>query len=871
MSSDEPQASTTAPHPTPDLPGQLGRYRVLRKLGQGGMGAVYLAHDDKLDRHVALKVLPPQSINDPDAVARFQREAKALAKLHHPGIVQAHDSGDADGQHFLIMEYVEGTDLKSLLREKGPIAPTAAADYVHQAALALQHAHEQGLVHRDLKPSNLLLTHDGYVKILDLGLARFLQDQISDTGLTREGVGMGTPDYAAPEQFRDAHHVDARADIYALGCTLYHLLTGRVPFPGSSLSEKCHAHEHQEPAPLEELCPQVPAGLALTVSRMMAKRPAERFQTAREVAEALMPHVAGSSPSFRAIRNTTSWSGSQLTVTDVQRDRRRGLLWAVAGAAVAAVLVTAVFGLLRWPHGSGGGAGALPGSGETGQDKAPAGEDSRPAVSSDPNVLTVSQDAKDGGTYRTIGAALEQVRPGMTVRVLDAKIYPEVLSLTQASRHARITLEAPHRATLAPGKAHCGLAIASVPGVTVRGFRLQSGPDTAFLIGITDRSPGVVLDDLELLANRNGVGITVEFVGAERDSPPVLVHGCVLRGFIKGIQVSGLSDAGKALSCGRVVVQNNEIKGCKFAVYVKGAVHDLRIVGNRIEGSITSGLVLRDAVRETRDILIANNTLFENFRGFTFFDDLGKADRGKRIALRNNLFLASTPDLVFLDSGGKGDEIQGDGDGAELLKVWQIDHNFREVDPNKRGKSWIPAGTNDVVQAQLSGLSRQLDSPDYLRPDRSSAMATEGAGKEDPSLPRYVGALPPQDVEPWDWQRTWRMPGDARLFTVSKDPQDKADYDTLGKALAAASPWTTIRVLDAATYTEALTLANAAQHEGVCLEATKGATLVMPPGAPSALSIRDVPHVRLAGLRIRDTGEDAGTGAMLPLIRVTDA
>src|SRR5262249_35758004 len=236
----------------------------------------------RLDRQVAVKVLPPESVQDADAVARFQREARALAKLSHPGIVQAFDCEEEGGRHFLVMEYVEGQSLAALLKDRGRVAPTPAADYVHQAALALQHAHERGLIHRDLKPSNLLLTTDGRVKVLDLGLARFLQDQIGDPNRTREGVGMGTPDYAAPEQFRDARSADARSDVYALGCTLYHLLAGRVPFPGSSLSEKYEAHEHKEPAPLEEFCPEVPGGLVLVVQRMMAKRPADRFQSAAE-------------------------------------------------------------------------------------------------------------------------------------------------------------------------------------------------------------------------------------------------------------------------------------------------------------------------------------------------------------------------------------------------------------------------------------------------------------------------------------------------------------------------------------------------------------------------------------------------------------
>ena len=241
---------------TTDVPLLAGRYSLLNKLGEGGMGAVFHARDTKLDRAVAVKMLPAGSTPDGDAVVRFQREAKALARLAHPGIIQAFDSGDEGGRPFLVMELVEGQSLAAVLGDQGRVTPARAADFAYQAALALHHAHQSGLVHRDVKPSNLLLSADGRVRLLDLGLARFLQDQIGDGALTREGVGMGTPDYAAPEQFRDAHKADTRSDIYALGCTLYHLIAGHVPFPGWSLPEKVTAHETKEPTPLEELCPR---------------------------------------------------------------------------------------------------------------------------------------------------------------------------------------------------------------------------------------------------------------------------------------------------------------------------------------------------------------------------------------------------------------------------------------------------------------------------------------------------------------------------------------------------------------------------------------------------------------------------------------
>jgi serine/threonine protein kinase len=315
-----------------------GRYQLLECLGAGGMGAVYKAQDCQLNRLVAVKLMAANLLSDAGAVARFQREARALALVSHPAIVQVYDAGQDKGRHYLVMEYVPGTSLAELLKEKGSIAPCRAAEYIHQAALGLQHAHDRGLVHRDLKPANLLLTPQQQVKILDLGLARFMQDQIGEGSLTREGRGMGTPDYMAPEQFSNARAVDARADIYSLGCTLYHFLAGQVPFPGSSFSEKARAHEEDEPPPLEERCAEAPAGLVLVVRRMMAKWPADRFQTAGELAEALALYVGTNSPVLPRLKTTVAWQGSQIAFT-VPKRRPQAVHWAAAGAAVTVALV----------------------------------------------------------------------------------------------------------------------------------------------------------------------------------------------------------------------------------------------------------------------------------------------------------------------------------------------------------------------------------------------------------------------------------------------------------------------------------------------------------------------------------------------------
>ncbi|MBI2479966.1 MAG: serine/threonine protein kinase [Planctomycetia bacterium] len=207
--------------------GALREYQLLERLGRGGMGTVYKALHTRLKRVVAVKVLPADRLNDPAAVARFQREMEAVGKLDHPNIVRATDAGEVDGIHFLVMEYVLGLDVSDLVRRAGPLPIAEACEIARQAAVGLQNAHEHGLVHRDIKPSNLMLTADGQIKILDLGLARLHDSQQGD--LTSASQMMGTIDYMAPEQTSASRDVDIRADIFSLGATLYKLLCGQAP------------------------------------------------------------------------------------------------------------------------------------------------------------------------------------------------------------------------------------------------------------------------------------------------------------------------------------------------------------------------------------------------------------------------------------------------------------------------------------------------------------------------------------------------------------------------------------------------------------------------------------------------------------------
>jgi uncharacterized protein (TIGR03067 family) len=364
------QVSTEIPPELRDHP----RYRVQELLGVGGMGAVFKAEHLLMKRPVALKVINPQLVANANAVERFRREVVAAGTLTHPNIVHAYDAEQAGDTHFLVMEHVEGISLAKLVSEQGPLPVAQACDFIRQAALGLQHAHERGMVHRDIKPQNLMVVPQsrdrqgadtaalpdgrgsdrGVIKILDFGLARFSLECAApastnvDAGqptlapgetppahapsLTLDGAVMGTPDYIAPEQVRDAHTADIRADIYSLGCTLYDLLTGKPPFPEGTAMQKVIGHLERTPQPLGEVRPGVPTELVQVVAKMMAKDPAERYQTPAEAAEAVAPFAvpdrsAGGPPA------TTLRAGGPTA-----RRKRRRLRFALAVSAVIIAL-----------------------------------------------------------------------------------------------------------------------------------------------------------------------------------------------------------------------------------------------------------------------------------------------------------------------------------------------------------------------------------------------------------------------------------------------------------------------------------------------------------------------------------------------------
>jgi eukaryotic-like serine/threonine-protein kinase len=331
----------------------IGPYILTERLGEGGMGQVFKARHRSLDRLVALKVIRKETLTNPTTVRRFEREVQTNGRLTHPNVVRAFDAGQAGGTYYLAMEFIEGIDLAQLVKQDGPLAVPRACDYICQAALGLQHAHEMGFIHRDIKPANLLLARKtgeqrasngspkrpggssallvrpvldypwGNVKILDFGLARLqLPDpRNQQVELTQQGTVMGTPDFLAPEQAWDSAASDIRADLYSLGCTFYFLLSGQVPFPGGSVPEKLIRQRNAEPPPVarvrreqlqacspgaESLDSQsaIPDKVVEVLKCLMAKDPAERYQTPAEAAAGLAAVYPRPSPPAGVVEDT---------------------------------------------------------------------------------------------------------------------------------------------------------------------------------------------------------------------------------------------------------------------------------------------------------------------------------------------------------------------------------------------------------------------------------------------------------------------------------------------------------------------------------------------------------------------------------------
>jgi hypothetical protein len=605
----------------------------------------------------------------------------------------------------IVMELVAGCTLRECIRRARQLDPIEALRISSQVAAGLAAAHAQGVIHRDVKPGNILLEDKlGRVKLTDFGVARAALDNVD---LTTQGVVVGTPAYMAPEQVR-GEKVDVRADLFALGCVMYSMFTGRSPFHAGSCWEAAHRVTEFEPPPLHEKDPAVPAFLSEIIVRLLKKQPEERFQSAAEVAELLQRHLmlinqAPSDELDAVLHGRRQPEESPLS-------KRRPVAWVVAGIAallLLPVLATVVIGY--WLHGD---------------SQTPAPKPSGVAVKGStrervPRTISV---AKDGsGDVQTIAEALGRATPGTLIRVQDDAVYEEAVGIEGADRFAGVNLVSDSGATLAApaSGAFAVLFIKNAPRVTVRGFQIRPAA-SGHGVAILGACPGVRLESCRVAASsaEHWALIYVTEDAAGTTEQPIVVQAATVEAQTLGIVIQG-AETGQAVA--HVQVRNSRFAGPGQHVQLNRFVDDVSLVGNTFLGG-TAVICNLNATSAAGKVTITNNTFFENGCWLGF----GQTSlEGHHLAVRNNLIV-----------GAKGMQA-GVHAAADFTHAWSFSHNL-----------WEPATDSDPAVVALVAtpvpavrlVSREAGQLDFLRPTADSQAATSGAGGD---LPSYVGAFPP--------------------------------------------------------------------------------------------------------------------------------
>lgn len=693
-----------------------GKYRLLERIGEGGAAAVYLCEHLVLKRPVALKILPSWKTKSPEIVARFLREARAAAMVDHPNIVRVHDVEAADQNYFLVTEFVDGPNLEVLVEATGPLAPARAARYIHEAALALQHAHEVGLVHRDVKPSNLLVDQAGHVKLLDLGLVKLTQ---MDDGLTQSLDGkavLGTIDFQAPEQAVDSSDVDIRADIYSLGASFFFLLTGQVVFPEGTVAQKLSWHQQRTPPALRDLRPEVPERIARIVARMLAKDPRDRFQEPGQIADALGPWAQGPPQPLeefelprtsRAARTfLANWAarGSQRLTpipalarrptppriplldrpTPPRFGRTRPTRRTLAIAALGTVPILASIAFATWParhpYRSTGtdvrkqaiepvpisdpvprilASTRVPLLEELVTGDVPGPND--PAATVSIRLVSANRPVRPSGT---IQAAIDQAEPGDRIEVQGTRLRESVNWLHRPG----VTLASanPNREPIVwepagiVGEERCCLRIQGSEDATIQGFQMLGDDRAPTLIRVVGACPGLLLEDLEFQGSLRPLALRATCGSIDR---PEVLHR--LRFDRPGgsaiVLESGSDDPDQPIGSVRVDL-------CRFegpspsAIRVEAPTEAVEIRRCRFF-RLDDGVLLADeAERAPVDLAIVGNTFHQVRRGLRF--EL-TPHPGCNLIVRNNLFV-KTDVLAQID----GLANQPDGFGAPLGWPW---------------------------------------------------------------------------------------------------------------------------------------------------------------------------------------------------------
>jgi serine/threonine protein kinase len=509
---DDAPTIITQRNPTPSDPSLglaigsfLGQFEILDSVGVGGMAAVLKARDRELGRVVALKILPPHMAKDVDSITRFKQEARAAAQLDHTNVARVFACGEDQGLQFIAFEYVEGENLRNLIEQRGAFPPAEAVTIMLQVAAGLSHAAARGVVHRDIKPSNIVVTPDGRAKIVDMGLARNLLQSVSG-GVTQSGVTLGTFDYISPEQALDPRRADVRSDIYSLGCSFYHAITGRPPVPPGTAARKLHFHQHESVLDPRVIVPTLPDEVAIVMAKMMAKDPAKRYQTAQELIVDLtqLARLLNVSPDVMPAESGSVAQSAEFRILPETPKVPLALLVGITALVVAVLVFFSLSGnwwttpvVTKAPDGEAGLSKTLP-SAEQPIASPPAVTEATSvnamsleqlvAALKNPAITEIRLEPGQRYDFTQIPAGLVATGKKLTLEprpgVLDFKNGTPILRLAAVARDA-----------LAPGGARAqSLTFSRYEQLTLRGLTIEivDGPD-AELPGLAD---GLVLQDV---------------------------------------------------------------------------------------------------------------------------------------------------------------------------------------------------------------------------------------------------------------------------------------------------------------------------------------------------------------------------------------
>jgi len=760
----------------------IGKYKVLERLGSGGMGQVFLCEHKLMRRRVAIKVLPASQAKNPASLERFYREARAVAAVDHPNIVRAYDIDQDADLHFLVMEHVDGVNFQDLVRKSGPLDIHRACHYVYATCVGLQHSLEMGLVHRDIKPGNVLVDRTGTVKILDMGLAKFFEDEADSLTQKYDENVLGTADYLAPEQAIDSHGVDIRADIYALGGTFYYLLTGSAPFPTGSIAQKLLWHQQREPAPLTSLRADVPAELVAVVTKMMAKDPAARYQRPDEVMEALTPWVqsAIATPSAEELPNLSraaKGTGGPITSRIVARVQAMGLEGLSAKLSPSGSSFAPVTPSPLAPSGPATPTPAASSEAETASawetftsSEAIEFRPPPPRIAAPPKSLGTAPPSEGGPVrrrkrLRVFGAAVTLVAASVAVGLLYAALAPGkpdgattghgrtwyvkksgpgpdadrtlttlAGAIDRAGRDDTVAIldaeidDPPVRLSDAGKGAKRGLKLQPGPGVghvrwTPRYAGKANGPalDLSYCEGFTVRD--LVID----LRGVGEVGVAVSF-----QSPGLTVENVtVLSPRVAGFRLQQLNaDAARpAVVRGCRVATNGRYES---AVVLNSGANFTQIAGNRFEGPAAAGVAIEGQAVEVE---VRNNRVWNCDVSVSLTGKLA-ADRPYDLRITQNTFFtaATAGVLCELPLTGPKHELKLERNYFGATKVVLAGLTARPAGLRTSGNTRDAASPEGPVSTDASVLG-----PDTIRPPdpkddatflRSPALTTHGAQKE---------------------------------------------------------------------------------------------------------------------------------------------